>query len=323
MRSLYNGSAELVGTSEAITNISKAIKLLEGRDFRVALISGEVGTQKNAAASLLHSQSLRRERPMLNIDCNEANGSWIEKELESAPGKGILSNHKGIICLHNVEALPLDSQKSLMTIIEQASQHGEGISLIAITSTDLKKAVKENRFSLEFYEYLSRFHLHMPALRERISDISLLSKNILKGFSQDFGTNMSHLEPEAVEICTKYNWPGNVRQLSGMLEQAAVYYRNESEFKAEFIPHYLNNSSSTKVVQVSAEMKLPKHGVVLEELEKSLLKQALEQMLGNQSRAARLLGISRFALRYRMEKYGLFPKTKDEIMAAATDKWSV
>ena len=91
------------------------------------------------------------------------------------------------------------------------------ISLIALTSADLKKAVKENKFSLDFYEYLSRFHIHMPALRERISDISPLSKKILKDFSASFNTKMNLVEPEAVDIFSKYDWPGNVRQFRGML----------------------------------------------------------------------------------------------------------
>lgn len=321
MEMIYNNNNELAGNSEAITNISRAIKLLEGRDFKVALISGEVGTQKGTASAILHSHSVRSDKPLLTIDCSTASGAWVERELESNE-PGVLANHKGILCLQNIERLSLSAQSNLLRLLDDPSQR-HNISLIALTSADLKKAVKENKFSLEFYEYLSRFHIHMPALRERIGDISPLSKKILKDFSAAFDTKMNLVEPEAVEIFSKYNWPGNVRQFRGMLEQAALYYPKEPVFKTDFIPHYLNALNTSNVVQVATDMRLPKQGVVLEELEKSLLKQALEQMLGNQSRAARLLGISRFALRYRMEKYGLFPKTKEDILAAASDKWNV
>jgi two-component system NtrC family response regulator len=318
---IYSNNYELVGNSEAINNISRAIKLLEGRDFRVALVSGEIGTQKKTVAGILHHHSARRNRPLTNIDCMTS-APWIEGVVDAEGNTSLFGDNEGILCLQNIETLSLKTQGNFLRHLEQSLQSGRGNSLIALTTADLKKAVKEGRFLLEFYEFLSRFHLHMPPLRERIGDIAPLSKKMLKESSTTFHTKMTQVEPEVLDICSKYNWPGNIRELKGMLEQVVLHYPNESTFRVDFIPHYLNSGSASKVIQVAADMKLPRQGVVLEELERSLLKQALEQMLGNQSRAARLLGISRFALRYRMEKYGLFPKTKEEIMAAANDKWS-
>lgn len=322
MEMIYRNNDKLTGNSEAITNITRAVKLLEGRDFRVALISGEIGTQKRTVANILHANSARHDKPLLHIDCTTTPGSWVENELTNGAEQGLITAYKGILCFESIDALSVEAQRNLLKLLEAADQGQNNISLIALTSIDLKKAVKENSFVLELYEYLSRFHIHMPALRDRISDISALSKKILRDCSVSFNSKMTTLESEVIDICSKYDWPGNVLQLSGMLEQAALYYPDEPVFKAEYIPHYLNNANTSNVIQVETDMKLPKQGVVLEDLEKSLLKQALEQMLGNQSRAARLLGISRFALRYRMEKYGLFPKTKEEILSAAADKWS-
>lgn len=318
---IYSNKYELVGSSEAISNIMRAIKLLEGRDFRVALISGELGTQKKTVSGILHHHSARRNRPLTNIEC-QSSSPWLENAVESDNQNSVFNDKGGILCLQNIEALSLKTQGSLLRRLEQSAHAEQGTSLIALTTADLKKLVKEGRFLLELYEFLSRFHLHMPALRERVSDIAPLSKKVLQECSSLYRSKMNSIEPEVLDICAKYNWPGNVHELKGMLEQVILHYPNETTLKTDFIPHYLNTGSAAKVIQVAADMKLPRQGVVLEDLERSLLKQALEQMLGNQSRAARLLGISRFALRYRMEKYGLFPKTKEEIMAAATDKWS-
>lgn len=322
MELIYFINQELVGPSEAIANITRAIKLLEGRDFRVALISGEIGTQKRTVASILHHQSARRSKPMLQIDCSSISGPWIESVFELEGNNEILKQHKGVLCLQNIEYLSLKAQRNLLHLLEPSAQQSDAISLVALTRVDLKRAVKESKFLLELYEYLSRFHIHMPSLKERINDFPALAKKILKDLSLTLNTKMIQYEPEVMEVCSKYEWPGNLRQFQGMFEQVALYYPQENTFKAEFIPHYLRSAMPAKVINVAEDMKLPRQGVVLEDLERNLLKQALEQTLGNQSRAARLLGISRFALRYRMEKYGLFPKTKEEIMTAAANEWS-
>jgi DNA-binding NtrC family response regulator len=319
---IYSNNDELVGNSEAIKNIDKAIKLLEGRDFRVALISGEIGTQKKIVASILHHHSARRNRPLVNVDCSTTSGPWLESALDIENKSGIFADTQGILCLQNIEVLSLKAQASLLRHLEQSSQNPQASSLIALTRTELKKAVKDGRFLLELYEYLSRFHLHMPPLRDRIMDIAPLTKKLLRDLSATFRSRMFQVDQDVLDLCSKYNWPGNMRELGGMLEQVVLHYPEDTTFRIDHIPHYLQSSSAAKVIQVAADMKLPRQGVVLEELERSLLKQALEQMLGNQSRAARLLGISRFALRYRMEKYGLFPKTKSDILAAADSKWS-
>lgn len=321
MELVYNNNFELTGNSEAITNILKAIKLLEGRDFRVALISGEIGTQKRTVANILHRHSARHNSPLMSIDCASSSGPWLETAVDPDSSGSVLNNVHGILCLRNIEYLSLKAQASLLRHLERSIQRSEGMSIIGLTTADLKKSVKEGKFLLEPFETLSRFHIHMPPLRDRIGDLSALSRKMLKEISMRYGTKMTQVEPEVIEICSKHNWPGNLRELCGMLEQVALHYPQEQIFRPDFIPHYLYAGTPTKVIQVSTDMKLPRQGVVLEELERSLLKQALEQMLGNQSRAARLLGISRFALRYRMEKYGLFPKTKEEIMAAASDEW--
>lgn len=319
---VYINNEELVGNSEAINGIERAIKLLEGRDFRVALISGETGTQKRTVASILHHHSARRSKPLVSIDCSRCFGPWLESALESEGASGLLWDKDGILCLQNIDALSLKAQGTLLRHLEKSAPQGEGSSLIALTRVDLKRAVKEGRFLLELYEYLSRFHLHMPPLRDRVSDITPLSKKVLRDLGAMFRSKVSQVDQEVTEIFGKYSWPGNVRELKGVLEQIVLHYPEETAIRAEHLPHYLNTGSTAKVLQVTTDMKLPRQGVVLEDLERSLLKQALEQMLGNQSRAARLLGISRFALRYRMEKYGLFPKSKEEILAAADEKWS-
>ena len=317
----YNNNHELVGQSEAILNVSKAIKLLDGRDFRVSLVSGELGTQKNIAANILHHQSARRTKPFVAVDCKIVSGPWIESALDPAHPQSCLFSEKGVLCLQNVEALSLKAQGNLLRWLELSSQGNDPVSIIAITRSDLKKSARESTFLLELYEYLSRFHIHMPPLRERIVDMPLMLKKLLKEMGEIYQTRMTEVEPEVFEACKSYSWPGNIRQLEAMLQQVLLSRPSDTLLRTEHLPEYLRKTQA-KVVVTEAEMKLPRQGVVLEDLEKNLIRQALEQVMGNQSRAARLLGISRFALRYRMEKYGLFPKTKEEIMAAAASEWS-
>lgn len=264
----------------------------------------------------------RVDSTSLSLNCKAVSGPWVENALDPENAIKTIGNQQGILCLQNIEALSLKAQGHLLRLLDNQNNSSESLSVVALTRSDLKKAVKETHFLLELYEYLSRFHIHMPPLRERTGDMPLLTKKLLKEISSTYQTKMTQVETEVIEACNSYNWPGNIRQLEGMLSQVALNSPQEATLRVEHMPDYLRGAAPPKVVMVAADMKLPRQGVVLEDLEKNLLKQALEQMMGNQSRAARLLGISRFALRYRMEKYGLFPKTKEQIMAAAMNEWS-
>jgi len=173
--------------------------------------------------------------------------------------------------------------------------------VIAATNRQLEKAIEEKKFREDLWYRLNVVPLRLPPLRERTGDVPLLVEHFLVKHAQRHGRPMPRVEPAALDRLERYDWPGNVRELENVLERLVVLGRSETIAAAD-LPEALRRDAPRFG---GARIDLPPGGIVLEEVERGLIEEALRRSAGNQSAAARFLGISRQTLMYRMKKFGL------------------
>jgi two-component system, NtrC family, response regulator AtoC len=179
------------------------------------------------------------------------------------------------------------------------------VRVIAATNRDLEKAIRERTFREDLFYRLNIIPIDLPPLRDRPEDIPAIVEHFLAHFSREFKKTFKSVTPEAMARLKAHAWPGNVRELRNALERACLLSGGEVIDESDLL---LGRPAPAPAVGGMGPFALPPGGVVLEELEKSLVTQALERAAGNQTKAATLLGISRDQLRYRMEKHGLPPR---------------
>ena len=303
----------ILGDSPQITHIVRTIPIIAASDASV-LISGETGTGKELLAQALHADSGRKDKPLITINCASLQDEGVELDLFgrcNAQGeienKGrFLAADGGTIFLDEVNALPLSVQAKVLRFLEagecqlQGSHklHVSDVRILAATSTNLQEEVTAGRFRADLFYRLQVVPITMPALRERSDDISLL----LRHFGRELaGSNaVVRYSKEAEHCLFTYAWPGNVRELMNFVQRMALLNPGKL-LQAEELPYEMR----PEVAASQHIFVLPPTGIKLSQVELDLIEQALEMAAGNRSKAARLLGISRDTLLYRMQKYDL------------------
>ena len=319
---------KLVGQSPAMKRVFDLLTRLEDVEAPTVMIQGESGTGKDLVAQAIHTKGPRRERPFMEIDCASLPDQLIQSELFGHE-KGSFTDARqmkrglfevargGTIFLDEIGELSLGTQAKLLRALENRRFKRVGglqdisldASVIAATNRDLQEEVRTNRFREDLYFRLNVIVLQVPPLRDRVSDVPLLTEHFLDGFNQRMGRAIEGVSKEALLALQAYEWPGNVRELRNVVERIVILEREADVIRLEHLPHELRNRASGRGgVASHAQFALPEDGIDLEDVERSFLIQALERSGGNQSAAARLLAISRYALRYRMEKFGLMPR---------------
>jgi DNA-binding NtrC family response regulator len=280
------------------------------------LISGETGTGKELIAQTLHQQSRRREKEMVTINCAALPSEDVELDLFGrcdADGQvtfrgRLLAAEGSTVFLDEVDALPLSVQAKVLRFLEagecqlQGSHrlHVADVRIVAATSADLPAEVKAGRFRADLYYRLQVVPVELPPLRERSEDIPLLLKHFLREYA---GSNaVVRLSREAEQCLQRYNWPGNIRELENYCQRLALLQPGQL-IQPEDLTEAMRPGVQVNVPQFS----LPPSGIDLAQVELDLIEQALDMAAGNRSKAARLLGISRDTLLYRMQKYNLSP----------------
>jgi DNA-binding NtrC family response regulator len=280
------------------------------------LISGETGTGKELIAQTLHQQSRRREKEMVTINCAALPSEDVELDLFGrcdADGQvtfrgRLLAAEGSTVFLDEVDALPLSVQAKVLRFLEagecqlQGSHrlHVADVRIVAATSADLPAEVKAGRFRADLYYRLQVVPVELPPLRERSEDIPLLLKHFLREYA---GSNaVVRLSREAEQCLQRYNWPGNIRELENYCQRLALLQPGQL-IQLEDLTEAMRPGVQVNVPQFS----LPPSGIDLAQVELDLIEQALDMAAGNRSKAARLLGISRDTLLYRMQKYNLSP----------------
>ncbi|RMD99222.1 MAG: sigma-54-dependent Fis family transcriptional regulator [Calditrichaeota bacterium] len=310
-------------TLEGIVSKSPEMERVVNLAARVApsnatvLIRGESGTGKELIARALHAASPRKDQPFVALNCAALTESLLESELfghekgaftgatRQKKGRFELA-HGGTLFIDEVGDIPPAVQvKLLRAIQEQAFERVGGtqtlkvdVRIIAATHRDLEKMIREGQFRDDLYYRLNVVSLEIPPLRERRSDIPHLIKHFLKKFGQENQKPGVSLSKEAMDLLMKYDYPGNVRELENIIEQAVVLCRDDL-ITSEDLPMAVRGmEGEASISEGSLEERLAA-------FEKKLILEALERANGIQTRAAKLLGISERHLRYRMKKHGM------------------
>ncbi len=315
-----SGYDAIVGRSPAMQGMFDVLRRLEGVDPPTVLITGESGTGKDLVARAIHARGPRARGPFTEIDCTALPEALMESELFGHE-KGAFTDARttkrgrfevaagGVVFLDEIGELPLGMQAKLLRVLENRKFRRVGgvadlpfdATVIAATNRNLRDEVKTGRFREDLYYRLHVVPISVPALRDRMEDVPLLVQHFLERSRATFGRSVRSISQEAVACLRGYAWPGNVRELRNVIERAVILLRGDVVELAD-LPSEVTGLRPTPV---SGPFMLPAEGVDLEAVEKGLLVQALDRTQGNQSAAARLLRISRYALRYRMEKFDL------------------
>lgn len=297
-------------------------KILEA-DVNI-LILGESGVGKTALAKWIHRRSRRRDKPFVSLNCAAIPPSLLESELfgyrkgaftgatESRPGKFEMAEG-GTIFLDEIGEIPPEMQAKLLHVIEEKrfmrlgsnSLQAVDVRIISATNKNLEQLVEERKFREDLYYRLNLAEVKIPPLRERPEDIVSIVQNYLRKLNGKYGKSLS-VSGQALEVLLGYPWKGNVRELLNVLERIHILKAN-GRIEADDIPNDLRLSGSDAVngpmavLRPATKMSGPLQEI-LEEVERQIIQDALEQTGGNQTKAADILGISRPTLIYKMKK---------------------
>lgn len=313
----------LVGVSMEIQKLHHLIDLMAENVDTTTLLLGESGTGKELIARQIHSRSLRRERPFLDINCAVLSETLLESEMFGHE-RGAFTDARerkrgllevaggGTVLLDEVGEMPLNVQPKLLRMLESKTFRRLGgtvdipinVRIIAATNRDLDRAVSEGRFRQDLYYRLYVFPIHIPALRERTADIPVLADHFLNLFNRVLKKNVTGFSVSALNLMKAYSWPGNVRELKNMVERAMVLSKG-NVIDTKLLPREL--AGRYPGAREDGET-LPKSNGgtrTLSEMERLYILSVLHDVQQNRTAAARLLGISRSTLHEKLKRYGI------------------
>lgn len=311
----------LLGQSESFLDALRLAGQVALTDATV-LITGESGTGKELFARAIHYNSKRKARPFFPINCSAIPDTLLESELfgyrkgaftgADDDRQGILDRARGgTVFLDEIAETSPAFQAKLLRVLQDGEYLPLGardlsrcdVRILAATNKPLLAWVQERKFREDLYYRVNGFHIHLPPLRNRPEDVPLLAKEFLAEFSEKYSKAIKGFRPETLRAMGEYRWPGNIRELRNKVEMACILCEGERITTRDLFPH--REGEGPGATPVPAGFSLPEGGMNWEEMERSLLKEALDRASGNVSRAARLLGLSRPAFHYRAKKFNL------------------
>ena len=319
--------AGIVAESSALREVVDLLQRIGGSGASTVLLTGESGVGMGLAARVLHEAGADPEAPFIPVACTAIPETLLESELfghergaftdarESQPGLAELA-HGGTLFLDEIGDLPPAIQAKMLTLLEDRSFRRVGgtrqrrleARVVAATHRDLEEEVAAGRFRADLFYRLRVVPVRIPPLRERIDDIRPLAERFLLDFAREFSSPARRFAPSAVDALEAFDWPGNVRELHNAIERAVLLAVHE-ELCPEDLPSEVLGAATHAQGEASADVVgvpgLPSSGCALEEVERAWVAEALRRCDGNRSRAARLLGLNRDQIRYRIEKFGL------------------
>ncbi|MDX1979595.1 MAG: sigma 54-interacting transcriptional regulator [Bryobacteraceae bacterium] len=316
---------EIVAESPTMAGILRFARKVAASQAGIVLLEGENGTGKDVIAKAIHHESPRCGDPFVAINCAAMPETLLESELFGYE-KGAFTDArsqkrglfevagKGTLLLDEIGELPLKLQAKLLRVLEdQTFRHLGGLSnlyvqarIIAATNRNLRQAAEEGSFRKDLYYRLNIVQIVVPPLRERPEDVLPLASHFMAIYNRKFNRAMEGLAPEAIRLLLAHSWPGNVRELKNAIERAMILEESDI-IQATSLPPELSEQPELASPQMHHPPSPGEGGLTFEEHERKLLSWALNRSGGNQARAARMLGVSRDLLRYRMKKFHLLP----------------
>jgi two-component system, NtrC family, response regulator AtoC len=342
-----SGAHDVIGISAKMTELMNFVRKIAVSEATTILIQGESGTGKDLIAKAIHYQSRRQEKPFVAINCSAIPETLMEAELFGHE-RGAFTDAKamkrglfevadgGTLFLDEIgELSPLLQAKLLRVLEDQIVRRVGGVRdvqvdvrVIAASNRDLEKAVQESTFRQDLYYRLAIISVFLPPLRERKEDILPLVEFFMGRYNRKFRKETKGLTEETSKLLHKHDWPGNVRELKNAIERAMIL-EDEQLLRPEYLPFAVgkravgmtafeasstgNGSRELPNGRSLPKLSIPDGGTSLEEVERAFVEMALSQANGNQTQAAKLLDISRDALRYKLKKFGLGHAEEDEV----------
>ena len=305
---------QIIGESQAIHELKQTLAKAIEADPATVLIGGETGTGKELAARTIHYNGPRKDKPFVVFECTAVPPTLMETELfgheagaftdAKVAKKGLLEiADGGTIFLDEIGDLEPQLQGKLLRVLEEKRFRRIGgtrelsvnVRFMAATNKDLSRRMADGLFREDLYYRLSVFLVHLPPLRQHKEDLQELAQHFIDQFNREFHKRIAGLTLDAQQTLEAYDWPGNVRELKNVIERVVILEQGE----------WLSGESLRVTFRAPLPqqgLQLPPEGLSLKQLERSMVEQALERAQGNQTEAARLLGVSRFALRSRLKR---------------------
>jgi transcriptional regulator with PAS, ATPase and Fis domain len=309
----------IIGQSPALESLIRSAKMVAATDVTV-LLQGETGTGKEIFANAIQKASSRAESPFITLNCAALPESLIESELfghkkgsftgATASTKGLFqAADGGTLFLDEINSLPYTIQAKLLRFLESGECLAVGdikpyyvdVRIIAATNTDLLKLVTTKEFRSDLYYRLNVVPLELPSLNQRSDDIEALINHFMNMMATTHARDAAKLSKPVLKTLKDYPWPGNIRELRNLCERLSILMAGDI-IELEHLPQEYINASAPKI----DALLLPESGIELEALEVSFIHQALNRTKGNRSKTAKLLGLTRDTLIYRMQKHGFF-----------------
>jgi two-component system, NtrC family, response regulator AtoC len=322
------GGQALIAESPAFLEMLKQVREVAQHSETTVLITGESGTGKDLIARTMHNLSPRANRPFFEINCAALPENLLESELfgyesgafTGAKGRkiGIFeAADKGTLFLDEIAEMDLGLQAKLLRVLEDKKirriggiqSHEIDVRIVAATNQNLREAVSGKRFREDLFYRLHIVPIHLPPLRERPEDILALTKTFLAEFNRKFGRNFKDIGPDAKQLLLDYRWPGNVRELRHVLERICIMH-DDDMLQETHLPKELTanrHRDDLPSLPMPFDFPIPSTGINLEDavdqFTQYLIQKAMRMKDGNISHVARLLGIPRGNLRYKLEKF--------------------
>jgi two-component system response regulator PilR (NtrC family) len=316
--------SNIIGRSEAMLAVFKMIETV-ARTNSTILLTGESGTGKGLVAQAIHFHSLRRDKPMVSLNCGAMPENLLESELfghmrgaytgADSNKKGLLEvAEKGTVFLDEIGEMSAVMQVKLLRVLQERRFRRVGgleeltadIRVIAATNQDLTRLIAEGRFREDLFYRINVIPIALPPLRERREDIGLVAEHFLAKYAEQMGKGITGISHEAMELLVQHDWPGNIRELENVIERAVAL-----EASPTILPDSLPASvrgDASRAVQAPVE-GLPESGFDLEahvkDIERGYIAEALKRAGGNLTKAGKLLGLEFRQVRYLVKKYNL------------------
>lgn len=309
------GSSEFIGISPQIMKVFDMLEKVIPTRSNI-LIFGDSGTGKGLIAEIVHSNSQRKDKPFISINCSAIPENLLESELfgyRKGAFTGAASDKKGLITmadqgtlfLDEIGDMPLSLQAKVLKVIESGEVLPLGdtktrfvdVRVIAATNKNLEEEVKEGRFREDLYYRLNVIEVRIPSLRERKEDIEVLTRHFIEKYGRENNKRITGISDEALEILKNYAWPGNIRELRNIIERAVVLVGSEM-VGVEELPERIKSDQGLRSAQSLKEK--------LDYYEEKIIKNALYVHNGNKEQTARDLGVDLATLYRKIKKLGIF-----------------